>query len=298
MKGSMMNLKDTLARPRMLLFAVVLTVLGGTPAMAQSTSAVFITVDGGRIWYQTCGSGLKAVVLIHDGLLHSASWDDVWPILCKDFHVVRYDRRGFGRSPAATAPYSPVDDLAAVLHAARLEHVVLVGSSSGGGLAVDFTLQHPQAVNQLVLVGPTISGLAQSQYFRDRVAAMGQRIQRGDLEGALRDSWAFAPGHEAALKRVVSLLAANPQNLNHPDPAHPAPVARLLLPLIKVPTLILIGEYDIADNHAEAGAAEALIPGANRIVVRDTGHLLYLEHPDVFATLVVQFANGTLAVGQ
>lgn len=41
--------------------------------------------------------------------------------------------------------------------------------------------------------------------------------------------------------------------------------------------------------------AEALILGANRIVVRDTAHLMYLEHPDVFATLVEQFANRTLA---
>jgi 3-oxoadipate enol-lactonase len=285
-----MNSKTAFARMRTLALTTILTVLTGT-AEAESTAGAFVTVEGGRIWYQSCGSGPKAMVLIHDGILHSATWDDVWPILCQDFHVVRYDRRGFGRSPAATAPYSPVDDLAAVIHAAGMEHAVLVGSSSGGGLAVDFTLQHPAAVDQLVLSGPAISGLAFSQYFIERATALSQQLKKGDIDGALRDSWAFAPGHDAARKQAVALLTANPQDMDHPDPARPAPPARPSLPSIKAPTLILVGEYDIADNQAQAGALEALIPGSERVVVRDTGHLMYLEHPNVFAKLVEQFAN-------
>ena len=285
-----MTSKNAFARMRMLALTVTLTLFGGT-AEAQTPVGGFVAVEGGRVWYQSCGSGAKAMILIHDGILHSATWDDVWPILCRNFHVIRYDRRGFGRSPAATAPYSPVDDLAAVMHAAGLEHAVLVGSSSGGGLAVDFTLQHLAAVDRLILAGPSVSGLAYSQYFNERGAALSQKINQGDIDGALRDSWAFAPGHDAARKEAVALLAANPQDLDHSDPARPAPQARPLLSSIKTPTLILVGEYDIADNQAQAGAVEALIPGSRRIVVRDTGHLMYLEHPDVFAQLVTQFAD-------
>ena len=232
------------------------------------------------------------MVLIHNAILHSAAWDDVWPILCRDFHVVRYDRRGDGRSPAATTLYTPTADILAVMHAAGMEHAVIVGSSAGGGIAVDFTLQHPQAVDRLVLVGAAVSGFAYSQYFIERVTVMGKSLAKGDFEGALRGSWAFAPGHDAALKRAVSLLMANPQDVGHPDRARPAPPALPLLATIKVPTLILVGEYDIADNQGQAGAQEALIPGSKRIVVRDTAHLMYLEHPDLFAKLVGQFANG------
>jgi pimeloyl-ACP methyl ester carboxylesterase len=237
----------------MLALAVTLTALGGA-AEAQVPTGDFVAVEGGRIWYQSCGSGSKAIILIHDGILHSATWDDVWPILCRDFQVVRYDRRGFGRSPAATAPYSPVDDLTAVMHAAGLEHAVLVGSSSGGGLAIDFTLQHPAAVDRLVLAGPAVSGLAYSQYFNERGAALSQKLGQGDIDGALRDSWAFAPGHDAARKEAVGLLTTNPQDMNHSDSARPAPQGMPLLPSIKVPTLILVGEYDIADNQGQAGA--------------------------------------------
>jgi 3-oxoadipate enol-lactonase len=285
----LMNSKHAFAR--MLALALALTSLTGM-ASAQAPAGDFVAVEGGRVWYQTCGSGPKTMVLIHDGILHSASWDDVWPILCRDFHVVRYDRRGFGRSPAANAPYSPVDDLQAVMHAVGFDHAVLVGSSAGGGLAVDFTLQHPEAVDRLVLSGPDVSGLAVSQHFIDQVTALVQHLKQGDIEGALRNyRWAFAPEHDAAKNQAIALLTSNPQDIHDSNLVRPSPPARPLLASIKAPTLILVGEYDIADVQGQAGALEALIPGAKRIVVGDAGHLMYLEYPEVFAQLVTQFAN-------
>jgi 3-oxoadipate enol-lactonase len=261
-----------------------------TPAAAQSDGDGFVNVEGGKVWYQTCGSGSKNMVLIHDGTLHSAAWDDVWPMLCQDFHVVRYDRRGFGRSPVATQPYSRTDDVLAVMHAAGMDHAVVVGASAGGGIAVDFALVHPDAVDRLVLVGPSISGLRYSEYFYQRLAEGGPYFAKGDFGGLLR-AWGylFAPGHDAALERAAAVLKANPQDLRHRDMARPTPTALPLLSTIKVPTLVLVGEGDVADNQGEAEVATALIPHAYRVVVRDAGHLMFMEHPDVFARLVEQF---------
>jgi pimeloyl-ACP methyl ester carboxylesterase len=274
---------------------IFIALAGATTAVAaqstaQSDNGAFVSVEGGRVWYQTCGTGQKNMVLIHDGTLHSATWDDVWPIFCKNFHVVRYDRRGYGRSPASTVPYSKVDDLAAVMHAAEMEHAVVVGASAGGGIATDFTLAHPDAVDRLVLVGPSISGLRYSQYFYQRLAKGSPYFFKGDFEGLLR-SWgyAFAPGHDAALKRAAALLKANPQDLKHSDMARPAPTALPLLSTIKVPTLVLVGEDDVADNQGQASVVEALIPHAYRVIVSDAGHLIFMEHPDVFTRLIEQF---------
>jgi pimeloyl-ACP methyl ester carboxylesterase len=259
--------------------------------MAQSGDGAFANVEGGRVWYQTCGNGPRAMVLIHDGTLHSATWDDVWPIFCKNFRVVRYDRRGFGRSPAATGPYTRTDDVLAVMHAAGMTHAMVVGASAGGGIATDFTLAHPDAVDRLVLVGPAISGLRYSQYFNARVIENVRHFQQGDIEGALRESWIFAPGHDAAVSQAAALLKANPQDLMHGDMARLAPTAKPLLGSIKAPALILIGDHDIADNEGQAAVAEALIPHAYRIVVPDSGHLMYIEHPELFAQLVEQFVD-------
>ena len=276
---------------RALGLAVFLAAFATVPAASQSDDRAFVTVEGGHVWYQACGTGPKSMVLIHDGSLHSATWDDVWPLFCKDFHVVRYDRRGYGRSPAATAPYARTDDVLAVMHAAGMAHAVIVGASAGGGIAVDFTLARPDAVDRLVLVGPSISGLRYSDYFNQRLATMAQLYLKGDIDGALRSTWNFAPGHDAARGRAVALLKANPQNMMHPDMARLAPTARPLLSTIKAPTLVLIGENDVADNEGEAEVAEALIPHAYRIVMRDAAHLMYLEHPDVFVQLVDAFID-------
>src|SRR4051812_37263283 len=117
-------------------FALGCCLLPAALALAQepAPSSGFVEVKDGKLWYETCGSGPKAMVLLHDGLLHSVAWDDVWPGLCKTFHVVRYDRRGYGRSPEAQAPYSQVEDVAAVMRAAGMDHAVIVGASAGGGV--------------------------------------------------------------------------------------------------------------------------------------------------------------------
>ena len=69
-----------------------------TPNPAPSRGA-FVDVDGSKLYYEECGNGPEAVVLLHDGVVNSAVWDDVWPAFCKRFHTIRYDRRGYGRPP-------------------------------------------------------------------------------------------------------------------------------------------------------------------------------------------------------
>ena len=266
------------------------------PAAAQPEPGAFVDVPGGKLWYETCGSGPKAMVLLHDGLLHSVAWDDVWPELCKTFHVVRYDRRGYGRSPAAKAPYSPVEDVAAVMKAAGMDHAVIVGASNGGGIAIDFTLAHSKQVDRLVVIGPDVTGFTYSDYFRTRLAEQLGKLAKGDLEGALKGSWVLARGDDANARRLLALEKASPQDMNHQDPATPSAPAAPRLGQIKVPTLVLVGEDDIADNHAKAGALEYAIKGARRVVIRGAGHLVYMEQPAEFTRSVRRFVDPPLAV--
>jgi 3-oxoadipate enol-lactonase len=58
---------------------------------------------------------------------------------------------------------------------------------------------------------------------------------------------------------------------------------------LRVPTLILIGSGDIADNQAVAGALVVSIQGAARYVMPDAGHLMYLEKPQQFFDQVNNF---------
>jgi 3-oxoadipate enol-lactonase len=271
-------------------------------ALAQATGAgqnpgpgSFVEVEGAKLYYEECGTGSEAVVLIHDGIAHSAVWDDVWPDFCKKFHTIRYDRRGYGRTPAATAWYSEAEDLASLLRQRKVSRAVLVGSSHGGELSIDFTLRHPNVVEQLVLVGAVVSGLPYSDHFLNRGMANSQPFEKNDVATGLanwaKDKYLLAQGHKEAQKRLLAMLSANPQDMTHNDYARSTMPAIGRLHEIRIPTLILVGDADIPDVHAHAGAIEAGILGSKRVVIPDAGHLMYLEKPLEFSRQVIGFID-------
>jgi 3-oxoadipate enol-lactonase len=279
---------STFALVFLLVFATAVTT-AQTPNSATPLGA-FVDVDGGRIHFEECGSGADALVLLHDGVVNSAVWDDVWPAFCKRFHTIRYDRRGYGYSPATTKPYYEADDLAALLHDRKIRHAALVASSHGGEVALDFALRYTAFVNDLVLVGPAATGFPNSEHFLMRERANSQSDKVQDLmEASVRDPFLIVPGHDAARKRLHDLLTAAPQDLTHEDMPLPEKPNFPYVQELRMPTLILVGSGDIADNQAIAGALVMAIPGAVRVVVPDAGHLIYLEKPEIFVGQVSAF---------
>ena len=74
-----------------------------------------VPVEGGGIWAEDTGGDGPPLVLMHPGWGDSAIWDPVVGLLAARYRVIRYDARGYGRSPAPAAPYTQSGDLAAVL---------------------------------------------------------------------------------------------------------------------------------------------------------------------------------------
>ncbi len=265
------------------------------PAASKTAPGAFVDVEAGKLYYEECGTGPDAVILIHDGIAHSAVWDDVWPTFCKRFHTIRYDRRGYGRTPASTTWYTETEDLATLLRNRKVGHAILVGSSHGGELSIDFTLRYPALVRQLILVGAVVSGFPYTDHFLNRGMSNSQPFEKNDVAAGLanwaKDKYLLAPSHDAAKKRLLDLLTANPQDMTHSDFARPTQPALDRLKEIRVPTLILAGDADIPDVHAHAGAIEAGVPGSKRVVITDAGHLMYLEKPEEFSRAVITFID-------
>ena len=264
-------------------------------AWSQSTKVSgpgsFLSIEGSKIYFEECGTSPQTVVLLHDGVIHSAVWDEVWPEFCKHFHTIRYDRRGYGRSSAATSWYFEADDLGALLRHLKVNRAAIVGSSHGDEISINFALDHPEIVQQLVLVG----GMPYSQHFLDRGNALGKPLEKGDVQGAIseasKDKYLFAPGNDGAKKHMVELLSANPQDLTRAYLELSEKPALPRLREISIPTLVLVGDADIPDVHAHAGAIEGGIPRARRVVVKDVGHIMYLEKPAEFSRLVIGFID-------
>jgi pimeloyl-ACP methyl ester carboxylesterase len=271
---------------------LVMSILGLRLLSAQSqdpphATGAFVQVDGSKLYYEECGSGPTAIVLLHDGVVDSAVWNDVWGTLCKDFHTIRYDRRGYGRSLETTKPYYEADDLADLLRDRGIRQAALVGGSHGGNVALYFALRYPAQVSQLVLVGPGLEGFPYSEHFL--LAQVAFQNTKDSVKAHVESNYLIAPTNAAAREHLRTLLEAAPQDMRHKDMPLPEKPVLPYVQNLRVPTLILIGSADIADNQAVAGALQMAIPGAARIVVPDTGHLMYLEKPDAFFSLVREF---------
>src|SRR3954463_6383416 len=145
----------------------LLCVCASARAQAGKHESGFAEVNGARLYYEAMGEG-TAVVLVHGGLVDSRLWDAQMKPLSKHFRVVRYDIRGYGRSPAPTGEYYPHEDLRALLDYLKIDKATLVGLSLGGIVAADFALEQPARVERLVLVG---SGLRGDKQPRDEKAA-------------------------------------------------------------------------------------------------------------------------------
>jgi 3-oxoadipate enol-lactonase len=273
----------------------VLAAEGDSPGTAKQTSG-YLDVGGSKIYYETRGAG-PAIVLLHDGLLPAAVWDDVWEPLAARHQVIRYDRRGYGRSELPTRSYSPTEDLQKLLAHLKVQQAVIVGSSSGGALAIDFAIAHPQMVDGLFLIGPVLHGMAYSAYFLERGNRNSEPLQRDDIRAVAKnwseDRFLIAEPNEGARRKIYEQLVANAEKVKFNDRFEQtlSPAASKRLSEVKAPTLILVGEADIADVHAHCGAINAGIRESTREVIKDAGHLIQLEKPEEVAKRVEDFAR-------
>ena len=114
-------------------------------------------VNGARIYYEVAGEG-DPLVLVHAGIADSRMWEDQLMAFADRYRVIRYDMRGFGMTAMVKGPFSHHEDLRALLDSLGVERANLVGCSMGGKTVLDFALEYPQKVGNLVLVGSAVGG--------------------------------------------------------------------------------------------------------------------------------------------
>ena len=262
---------------------------------AQIPDAGLLPVPGGQIFYEVAGAG-PGVLFVHDGLVHSAGWDDVFDALKESHTVIRFDRRGYGRSDTPESRYSLLGDISAVLDHVGADRVTIVGASAGGGMAINYALTYPTRVSSLVLVGAVVTGYGFTEHFNERSRRNVEPVARQDYDGALdnliNDPYVTAPESHEARRRMGEILSGLAEkHLTNPfqlaDWTEPNAVLRL--GELSLATLVVVGESDIPDVHAHAGVLERGIQGSRRLVVSGAGHLVFLELPDVFTRLLRDF---------
>jgi len=278
-----------------LLFSVCVNLLSQNSKNLNSaiSDTGYILVNGGKLFYESAGKGTN-IVLLHDGMVNNKIWDEQFPLLSKTYRVVRYDRRGYGKSSDPETKYSPISDLNQLFIQLKIDKAIIFGMSSGGRLAIDFTLTYPEKVNGLVLVGAVVSGFGYTSHMNTR----GGHFDPQKITDPVKvneyfikdDPYEIYSENTAAKEKVMKLLPFFARQNSVPtQPA--AKVAVRSLSEIKVPALILIGEYDIPDVHAHAGVINAGIANSKREIIPRSGHLIPIEQPALFNEAVIAFLN-------
>ena len=251
------------------------------------------SVNGVRLYYEVEGEG-ETVVLLHAVGLDGTCWEAQAGAFAPRFRVLRVDLRGHGRSEVAPAPYSLAafaEDVYALLRELRLAPAHVVGLSLGGMVAQVLALDHPEAVRSLVLAD-TVSTLPAEA--RPAMIERGEAAKRGGMAAiidATLERW-FTPGfmdsevvarcRQRLLSDPVTGWAAAWRAISELD-------LESRLPEIRVPTLVITGEADVAAPVARAQAMAALIPGARLEIVPGAPHMAPLERPDLFNAAVLRF---------
>jgi pimeloyl-ACP methyl ester carboxylesterase len=269
--------------------------------MGQSTITAdsgYVDVPNGKLYFESAGSGAETIVFIHDGLVHHEIWDNQFDTFAENYKVVRYDRRGYGRSPKPETRYSNIEDLNNVFSYLKIDKAILIGMSAGGGLAIDFTLKYPGKVSSLVVVGAVVSGFGYSNHMMTR----GGRLQAEDFGNpdkllkyfVKEDPYEIAPQNKEVKEKLWELMKSFPQNIDFSKNRladQPDRPAKEFLNEINISTLIIVGEFDIPDVFVHAGVIESGIQFAQKVIVQNAGHLVPIEQPTIFNQQVLSFLN-------
>jgi 3-oxoadipate enol-lactonase len=255
-----------------------------------------IQSNGCPINVQIDGGANAPVLMLSNSLgttLHM--WEPQVAALTRHFRLVRYDRRGHGKSGVPIPPYSMEmfgRDVLAILDGLGIEKANWCGLSMGGMVGQWLGANAPDRFERLILCN-TASYYADKATWADRINAVKSGGMNAVAAG-VGPRW-FTPGfiarEPATVERLREMVRATPlegylgcctaiRDMDH----------RALLSKITKPTLIIAGRHDVATPVSEGEYIRDHIPGA-KMVVLDAAHLSNVEQADRFTAEVLGFFN-------
>lgn len=288
----------------------------------------YVDASGVLIYYETFGRG-PALLILHGGpgASHDYLLPYLLP-LARGHRLVFIDERGSGRSQKLEDPKgytieNMVEDVEAVRRALGLGRVDLLGHSYGGTLAQAYALKYQGNLRHLILGSTFSSTKGLNEVFnrmKEKMAPeLRERIDRMEKEGL------YGHGKEYERGRYTSdyMVAAWGEGYfpylyqRRPDPNYD-PTAfsgtswdlyremwgshgefvidgNLVsveyterLATIHVPTLILCGDHDESDPSLSRAMQEK-IAGSKMVVLPESGHMTFVDQPDLFIKTVNEF---------
>lgn len=255
-------------------------------------TADYLTLpDGHRLHYLVEGQGPPLVLI--SGLGGQASfWNGVAPRLSRHFTVVRHDHLGTGRSDAPLIDYSieqMASDVLALMRALGIERARVVGHSTGGCIAQTLALDHPQAVERLVL---SATWARADPYLRLMFETRAEVLRRagaalyGRVSALLTTPATWLRDHGLG---AADLAIANPEIVLRRIEALLRFDRTADLPRLAVPALVICARSDRVTPPYLSEALGSLVPHARTAIVGAGGHFLPRTSPRLWLRHVLPF---------
>ena len=251
-----------------------------------------INLNGLQVHYKITGSADKpAILILHGWGSSSDSWVKIQEMLAaRKYLVIIPDLPGFGKTPAPQSIWGVeeyTDFIRRFTQTLGLEGFILLGHSFGGQTAAHFTVQYPETVEKLILFAPAIvrrkAGFKEYilRYFAKFFGFFLYLIPFEDLRNNIRNAfYMFIRRRDYA--RTQGIMKDIFKKVITQD-------ATALCPQIKVPTLIIWGDKDVATPIQDAYTIKERIAGSSLTVIPGQGHNLHFVVPDQFVQTITQF---------
>lgn len=242
--------------------------------------------DGARISYTVEGSG-PPILLGHSLLCDGSMWREVAPALAGRYLLITIDARGHGAS-TAERPFT-LDDLAddwlAILDREGIDRAALVGLSMGGMTAMRVALRAPARVAALALLDTSADREPLKPRLRNRLLA--EVVRRVGFPHvavpialrALLGETTLRERPELVRSLRAQLLSLDRRVYHAARAVFDRPPIADRIAAIRCPTLVLVGEEDVATSPSRSRRIAERIPGARLVTVPRVGHLTALEAP-------------------
>ena len=257
-----------------------------------------------RYWKEGKQDG-PSVVLLHGIGAAVEVWQLLVPCLCEHFHVFALDFVGFGKSSKPDWHYAPpilVSLLARFIDDNEIERLSLIGHSMGGGVSLQYTLDHNERVESLVLLASAGLGPV-SPWFRQlsspillSIAAM---VLRSEVIGPAILKWLYGPDlfpdvlcqlsacwHDPLIQRSFSRYMRSVGKGHVIDG----------LERIVQPTLILWGKKDWVLPFRQGCVAHRLLKNSELHILEGADHGLLGHRPQETNAVICSFLRKTADV--
>jgi pimeloyl-ACP methyl ester carboxylesterase len=238
---------------------------------------------GHPTWVQVPKRGRAAVILLHGGMSSSTSMlRTIGPGLSAHFRVGAFDRRGHGRTPDTSEPftYEAMADETIAFVESLDRRVHLVGHSDGGNIALLVGLRRPDLIKRMVVVGANYhyNGLVDFPL-----------MQPGTTDF---DTWAlkYALHSPDGIVHAGEVLAKTNEMFTTGPTMTVGELAN-----IEVPTLVMAGDDDVATLEHTTTMYES-IPQAQLAIIPGSSHAVLKERTRECVRMVRRFLTQDLPV--